>query len=251
MLLPLSIGLLAAGYREASIMRGGHGGHGGHGGRGPVVPADVQVVAFQIHTTRGLNAYAFAPCMGRVNRMSLRLGTIDFMLAEVAADVNMAEGHSHLGRPSFYQVDLSPIVTNIRLWPVPDDTYHLEILAFADAPPEVRAVRFNSTTEEAKRKKALWLLKSWLTREQRESLAKHNWFVVIGNKTRYRYRINHGSVFNVTQLGDSDTRIRNLCFVPDNAPYPGDIMLAQKIMLETDEERALQIANKQPLLSVS
>ena len=36
------------------------------------------------------------------------------------------------------------------------------------------------------------------------------------------------------------------CFVPKGNLVPGDVMLAQKIALETDELAALELANKFP-----
>ncbi len=100
--------------------------------------------------------------------------------------------------------------------------------------------------------KANTLLRNWLTPSQRRCFSERNYFVVKGNVTHNLYRITNNYVFNVEQL-DSTTglAIRKLCFVPDNAPHVGDIMLAQKIMLEHFEEMALRIANKQPVPHVT
>lgn len=93
--------------------------------------------------------------------------------------------------------------------------------------------------------KAIKLLKSWLTPQQREELVRRGFFIVKGSHTGGYYRIGVGHVFNVAQLNAKDHLVCSMCFVPDNAPHVGDIMLAQKIMLETNEKLAFQIANKQ------
>jgi hypothetical protein len=48
---------------------------------------------------------------------------------------------------------------------------------------------------------------------------------------------------NVDELGKDGERITTLCFGPRGYLPFGDLMLAQKIALETDERAALQIAN--------
>ncbi len=61
-----------------------------------------------------------------------------------------------------------------------------------------------------------------------------------GSHTGRRYRIEQCQSFNVVDLGD-DSR---LCFRPIGHLAPGDIMLAQKVALETDERAALRVANR-------
>jgi hypothetical protein len=89
--------------------------------------------------------------------------------------------------------------------------------------------------------KAMSLFLSWLTRHQRQDYLRNNYFDVIGSHTKRVYRINKAvAPFNVQCMDDPTMR---LCFVPQNANLPGDIMLAQKIGLETNEEHVLKIAN--------
>ena len=93
----------------------------------------------------------------------------------------------------------------------------------------------------AAREKSLALLQSWLSPEQLDEFKKTNSFEVTGSRSKKRYRILQSTAFNVSPLGES----YKLCFVPDGADSVGDIMLAQKIMLENDEPKALAVANVQ------
>lgn len=109
-----------------------------------------------------------------------------------------------------------------------------------------------SNTHGNAQKKASDLLHDWLTPSQRRCFYEHGYFVVAGGSTGTLYRVNSGCVFNVDQLDClTGLVIRKLCFIPDQTSFAGDVMLAQKIMLETHEERALQIANKQPTRGIS
>jgi len=93
----------------------------------------------------------------------------------------------------------------------------------------------------AAREKSLALLQSWLSPEQLAEFKQTNSFEVTGSRSKKRYRILQSTAFNVSPLNES----HKLCFVPDGADSVGDIMLAQKIMLENDEDRALKVANVQ------
>jgi hypothetical protein len=87
------------------------------------------------------------------------------------------------------------------------------------------------------------LFLSWLDPQQRQCYIKNNYFHVIGNHTGTTYRINRAvAPFNVEQVQGKKT-VRRLCFVPSGVSWAGDIMLAQKIGLEADEEHVLRIAN--------
>lgn len=98
------------------------------------------------------------------------------------------------------------------------------------------------------REKSLNLMKEWLTPRQLEQYEDEGCFDVKGSNGG-RYRIsNKGTTFNVRELrrtvlgrllsGDK------LCFQPAGVYSQGDVMLAQKIMLERDEPGALKIANR-------
>jgi hypothetical protein len=57
------------------------------------------------------------------------------------------------------------------------------------------------------------------------------------------YRIYHIPQPNVYEINDVGRRKKAVCFAPVGALVQGDVMLAQKIALETDEQSALTVAN--------
>jgi hypothetical protein len=87
------------------------------------------------------------------------------------------------------------------------------------------------------------LLREWLSPEQLAQYDSHNYFEVTGCHTGKRYRIHHGFGTNVYELDDGGVPRVGWCFVPDAHLVAGDVMLAQKIALETDERGALAVAN--------
>jgi hypothetical protein len=91
--------------------------------------------------------------------------------------------------------------------------------------------------------RGLNLLREWLSQEQLAQYDAHKYFEVIGCHTGKRYRIHHGSGANVTELDDAALPRTGWCFVPNDHLVAGDVMLAQKIALETDERGALAAAN--------
>jgi hypothetical protein len=93
---------------------------------------------------------------------------------------------------------------------------------------------------DAREERGLTLLREWLSPEQN----KH--FDVIGCQTGKRYRVSYGSRTNVHEIDDTGRPIMGWCFVPSGHLVAGDVMLAQKIALETDERAALAVANRFP-----
>ena len=91
--------------------------------------------------------------------------------------------------------------------------------------------------------RGLDLLKEWLSQEQLAQYDAHRYFEVIGCHTGKRYRICHGNGANINELDDAALPRRGWCFVPRDPLVAGDVMLAQKIALETDEWGALAAAN--------
>jgi hypothetical protein len=87
------------------------------------------------------------------------------------------------------------------------------------------------------------LLREWLSPEQLAQYEAHNYFEVTGCHTGKRYRIRHGMGMNVHELDDSGRPRNGWCFAPKDHLVAGDVMLAQKIALETDERSALAVAN--------
>jgi len=95
--------------------------------------------------------------------------------------------------------------------------------------------------------RGLTLLHEWLGPAQKEQFDAARYFEVIGCHTRKRYRIHHGRAGNVSELDGDGRPVQGLCFVPEGALVAGDVMLAQKIALETNELTALAVANKFPV----
>jgi hypothetical protein len=94
-------------------------------------------------------------------------------------------------------------------------------------------------------KKAMVLLRSWLTPAQDEQWAARREFDVVGCDTGTRYRVTYRAVMNVHQLDPDGRTLAQWCFAPEGGLTPGDILLAQKIALETMEREALALANCQ------
>jgi hypothetical protein len=91
---------------------------------------------------------------------------------------------------------------------------------------------------------ALKLLKDWLSAEQLARFNAHRYFDVIGCHSRKRYRIRYGTATNIYELDHAGRSQSVLCFVPNRPLAAGDVMLAQKIALETDEWSALAVAKR-------
>jgi hypothetical protein len=94
-------------------------------------------------------------------------------------------------------------------------------------------------TREAR---GLKLLREWLTPEQLANYDTHGYFDVTGCHSGKRYRIRHGTATNVYELDYAGHATNGWCFVPKDYLVAGDVMLAQKIALETDERAALAVA---------
>jgi hypothetical protein len=95
-------------------------------------------------------------------------------------------------------------------------------------------------------KRALALLRSWLTPEQDRQWAARHEFEVVGSDTGTRYRITYRAVMNVHELDPDGRPAKQWCFAPQGGLAMGDVLLAQKIALETMEREALGVANSQP-----
>lgn len=88
------------------------------------------------------------------------------------------------------------------------------------------------------------LLREWLSRAQLEQYDRCGGFEVKGCDTGIRYRILKGRAFNVIELDETGRERCQLCFGPEGALVIGDVMLAQKVALETNERAALAVANR-------
>ena len=93
--------------------------------------------------------------------------------------------------------------------------------------------------------RSLDLLVHCLTPAQRTEFARSSTFKVRGESGQ-QYRITYGTTSNVEVLGPSGTVARRLCAIPaGDLPIPA-VMLAQKLMLETQESEFLRIAAQGP-----
>jgi hypothetical protein len=91
------------------------------------------------------------------------------------------------------------------------------------------------------------LLREWLSPMQRAQFDASKSFDVIGCDSGRRYRIRHGTETNVHELNDAGRPVMGWCFVPSGHLVAGDVMLAQKIALETNERAVLSVANRFPV----
>jgi hypothetical protein len=103
-------------------------------------------------------------------------------------------------------------------------------------------------TRELRRRaeeKGLYLLRSWLTPEQDEQWSRESAFDVVGCDTGTRYRITNSASMNVLELDKDGRSVKRWCFTPVGPIVQGDVLLAQKIALETMESHARSVANSQ------
>jgi hypothetical protein len=77
------------------------------------------------------------------------------------------------------------------------------------------------------------LLRSWLSDEQACQWDLYRHFETIGSDTRKRYRLRRGREMNIDELDFDGKVLAHWCFAPFGNLVTGDILLAQKIALET------------------
>jgi hypothetical protein len=92
--------------------------------------------------------------------------------------------------------------------------------------------------------RAVCLLRSWLSSAQRQQFEANRYFDVIGCDSGKRYRIHWGKTSNIYEIDKTNERKTGWCFAPAGNLPEGDVMLAQKIALETSEYKALALANR-------
>lgn len=108
------------------------------------------------------------------------------------------------------------------------------------------AARETANREGAER--AERLLVRHLSRKQRREWSERRQFHVTGASGK-RYRVRGGTLIaNVDELAADGSVIRRLCCHPTGIPIC-DGLLAQKLMLETDEPLFLRTANVHPALA--
>jgi len=98
--------------------------------------------------------------------------------------------------------------------------------------------------ENAREGHGLTLLPDWLSPEQQAQFDTSKSFDVIGCDSGKRYRIRYGTGTNIIEMNAGGEPVMSWCFIPSGYLVAGDVMLAPKIALETNEHAALAVANK-------
>jgi hypothetical protein len=93
-------------------------------------------------------------------------------------------------------------------------------------------------------KRGMDLLRDNLSEPQRNELEQHGWFHVIGNSSKKTFRLFKARQMNIMELDKSGGPKWCWCFLPSGGVVLGDVLLAQKLALETDEKAALKLANR-------
>jgi hypothetical protein len=98
--------------------------------------------------------------------------------------------------------------------------------------------------EDVREARGITLLREWLSTEQRAQFDTTQSFDVIGCDSGNRFRILYGTATNIQELDDAGQPVMGWCFIPSGQLVAGDVMLSQKIALETNERAALAVANQ-------
>lgn len=107
---------------------------------------------------------------------------------------------------------------------------------------EAKAVQARKDAEEAEAR-AEELLKASLTEPQRQEYAKDKSFTIISKDGNRTYRVKKGWSHNVERIDAEGKKIHTLCAHPQQPVPLADNQLAQKLMLEHDEDTFLKMAN--------
>ena len=97
---------------------------------------------------------------------------------------------------------------------------------------------------DARETRGTTLLREWLSPTQRAQFDTSKSFDVVGRDSGRRYRIHYGRVTNVHEIDGAGQPVTGWCFLPSGGLVAGDVMLAQKIALETNEQATLALANR-------
>ena len=108
----------------------------------------------------------------------------------------------------------------------------------------IRALLIRHGAEKTPEGRSLQLLREWLSPAQRTQFAAKGYFEVVGGDTGKHYRIYAGAMTNVCEIDEKDRPTTGLCFLPMGELPIGDVMLSQKIALESGESRALAVARR-------
>ena len=98
--------------------------------------------------------------------------------------------------------------------------------------------------------KAYALMEQWLSPAQLAQYETNGHFEVRGCHSGKCYRIRRAHQMNIDELDEAGARSAAWCFGPEGNLPIGDVMLAQKIALENDEQTALAVANRVLVASI-
>ncbi len=125
--------------------------------------------------------------------------------------------------------------------PTPEEQEALRVAEEARRAEWARQEEVRKAEEAEAKRKARIVLEEHLNDEQRKQLADNAWFEVVTAKATYRIRT--GWSGNVDRIVDGRATDR-YCIHPSESVPHEDNMLAQKLLLEADEEAFLRIANR-------
>jgi hypothetical protein len=108
----------------------------------------------------------------------------------------------------------------------------------------VRALFIRLGAERTPKGRSLRLLREWLSPVQRTQFAEKGYFEVVGGDTGKQYRIYPGGLANVCEVDERGRPRLGLCFRTLGELPIGDVMLAQKIALESCEGSVLAVARR-------
>jgi hypothetical protein len=108
----------------------------------------------------------------------------------------------------------------------------------------VRALFIRHGAENTPEGRSLRLLRKWLSSTQRAQLSESGYFEVVGGETGRPYRIYVGAATNVCEVDEAGRPKLGLCFMPAGELPIGDVILAQKIALESCESGVLAVARR-------
>jgi hypothetical protein len=107
-----------------------------------------------------------------------------------------------------------------------------------------RALFIAHGAESTPEGRSLRLLRQWLSPAQRAQFAEKGYFEVVGGETGKRYRVYAGVATNVCEVDGRGRPKLGLCFRPIGELPIGDVMLSQKIAMESRESGALAVARR-------
>ncbi|OKO69337.1 hypothetical protein AC629_41270 [Bradyrhizobium sp. NAS80.1] len=108
----------------------------------------------------------------------------------------------------------------------------------------IRSLFIRRGAERTPEGRSLRLLREWLSPAQWAQFAAKGYFEVVGGDTGKQYRIYAGAMTNVCEVDEKGCPTLGRCFMPLGDLPVGDVMLAQKIALESCENRALGVARR-------